>query len=220
MFAMSTPIPVERLDVIGYADPRSSGMLPCIVPPVFKLRDDPERILVPPYALNGGFACRASEIDSSKMQELLDQGELVLLDNPRPARMDFELWIDESNASHYQPRTEARNSLQQLAEQSVQHAAVAFQSGHLEDAERFCSSAISANDKYVEAFVLKAAIRRREGDLEGAWLMAKLVSPYLDESSFATLVSGHSPQNEVNPTPPDGARVPWMRDMATQRAVA
>ena len=217
---MPTAIPVELLEVIGYADSRDSGMLPSIVPPVFRIREQPDRILVPPYALNAGFLCGASEIDGPEIQELHNATEVVLFNNHFPARTDFELWIDESNAYHYETRAGARSKLQQFANQSIKDAKGAFKVGHFAESERFCSSAISADDKCLDAFVIKAAIRHREEDEDGERLMARLISPYLDELSFARLVDDYSPGNQVGLAAHRGPRVPPMRAIATYRAAA
>lgn len=211
---MPAAIPLEQLEVIGYADALDPGMFPSIVPPVFRFRQEPERLLVPPYSLNGGFVCGASEIGLSEIRELRDAAEMVLFETPFPVRNDFELWIDESAISHYQTRISARSHLRKFSDHSIHQAKIAFSHGGIAEAERFCSAAISADDKCVEAFVIKAAIRRRQNDADGERLMAKLVSPYLDLLSFGMLVDGYSaPQPTVIETQP----VPPMRWMATYK---
>ena len=195
---MPAAIPLEQLEVIGYADALDTGMFPSIVPPVFRFTQEPERSLVPPYSLNGGFVCGASEIGLSEIRELRDAAEIVLFENPFPARNDFELWTDESGACHYETRISTRDHLRKLSDQSIHQAKIAFRGGEIAEAERFCSAAISADDKCVEAFVIKAAIRRRQNDADGERLMAKLVSPYLNERLFGMLVASYSvPQPTV-----------------------
>jgi hypothetical protein len=211
-------IPVEQLEVIGYADTLDAGMLPSVVPPVFMVRGEPDRILVPPYTQNAGFLWGASEIDFSEIQELRDAGDVVLFENYRPAQIDFELWMDEGNSPHYETRTSARNNLTQLAEQSIQRAKAAFKMGNLAESERFCSSAMSADDKCLEASVIMAAILRRQGDVDGERLIARLVSPILQESSFAGLVDRYFLPNPVSPAAQMGPRVPPMQAVATYRA--
>ena len=96
----------------------------------------------------------------------------------------------------------------------IQALKAAFEIGHLGESERLCSSAISADDKCLDAFVIKAAIRRREDDEGGERLMARLVSPYLDETSFARLVDDYSAGTQVNTAARKGPMVPPWRGMA------
>jgi hypothetical protein len=215
---MPSAILVEQLEVIGYADPRQSGMLPSIVPPIFRFREQPGRILVPPFSLSAGFLCGASEVDHLEIQELRDAGDVVLFGDQFGAETDYELWIDESHIHHYEARTTARRHLQNVAVQSIQQAKAAFRDGRLAESERFCSAAISADDKFIDAFVLKAAIRRRQQDLEGAWLMARLISPYLNELSFERLVDGYTASNQTSRTTPEVPLRSPMRDVATYAA--
>ena len=218
---MPEAIPIDQLEVIGYADSLEPGMLPSIVPPVFRFRAQRDRALLPPYTLNSGFLYGASEVEYVRIQELYEADEIVLFENPFLAKAGFELWIDESTESRYETRSSARSSLQRLANQSIQLAKTAFENGNLAESERFCSSAIAADDKCLDAFVIKAAIRRRENDSAGERLMADLVSPYLNRLSFEKLVDVYAQADgQFSPTVPEAPTIPPMRAMATYRAAA
>src|ERR1017187_2434817 len=47
---MPTPWNVDELEFVGYANVLNDDMLPSVVPPVFRLRSDTKRVLLPPYS--------------------------------------------------------------------------------------------------------------------------------------------------------------------------
>jgi hypothetical protein len=58
----------------------------------------------------------------------------------------------------------------------------------LDEAERFSTIAICADDRKVAPFAIKAAIHRLRGNRQGEHLMAELVSAFLKERLFCLLV--------------------------------
>ena len=69
---MAAPLNVNELDIVGYANVLKENMLPTVVPPVFRLKADPQRAFVPPYSFNAGFLCDATEVPQSELLELRD----------------------------------------------------------------------------------------------------------------------------------------------------
>ena len=59
---MRIPWNVEDLEIVGYADVLDETMLPSVVPPVFRIKAEPQRAFLPPYSLNAGFLCNATEV--------------------------------------------------------------------------------------------------------------------------------------------------------------
>jgi hypothetical protein len=215
---MSAAISIEQLDVIGCADPPTAAVRPSIVPPVFAFRDRPETGLVPPYSLSAGFVCGATEINRAELSYLQDAGDILLFEKPFRALTDFELWIDESGVPHYGPRADVQEELHSLAMGLLRRAAEDFRKGRFEDADRLCSAAISADDRYLEAFALKAAIRRWQQDDHGEKLMAQMVSRFLDSQSFTEMVTRWSKESQrPRSTPNRNCTVAPMRSMACAR---
>jgi hypothetical protein len=188
---MSSVIPIEHLEVIGYSDPRTREMVPSVVPPVFRFTGE-ARALVPPYILNGGFVLRPVEIDMDEVLDLAAGRDIILFEQPFPAQADFQLWLDQSFVPRYEYRTQAEENLLALSRQFMHSATVAFRFNNLEESDTQASAAISANPKCVESLALKAAIRRRENNPQGERLMASLAEPYLDQASFRVLVDSYS----------------------------
>ena len=186
--AMLSPWPVNDLEIVGYANVLNARMLPSVVPPMFRLRAEPQRILLPPYAFNGGYLCNAAEVPAAELKALADAGEVTLFHEPIAAQADWELWVDESFQQRYEPQDEARTHLDHIAETSRAEAIALFKQGNFAEADRLASVAISANDRKVDALVIKAAIRRAGGDTNGELLMEDLALPIVDRARFLQMV--------------------------------
>jgi hypothetical protein len=188
---MPTQWNVDDLEIVGYGNVLNDDMLPSIVPPVFRLRSDTKRALLPPYFFNAGFLCNATEVSQSELEDLRDSNEITLFDDAFPASAGFELWIDQTSQWHYQPRDEANRELSRIAAEAIENATDALHRGNLKEAERLSGVAISADDKRVEPLAIKAAIRRAQGNSAGERLMAELAAPVLEERLFKLLVDDY-----------------------------
>lgn len=212
---MARPVSIETLDVIGFADRLEPGTLPAVVPPLFRFRDEPQRILVPPFSLADGHVWRATERCFPEIEILRDQGEITLFEDPFPARADYELWFDNGGARRYEPLLVALGKRRDFARDAFGRARVAFRQNRLDEAERLCTAAIAANDNSVDAFVLKAAIRARWGDAAGKELMIDLASDTLDRGLVDLLVNDFLAQPAEQPV---RGRRPPMSGIAMLRA--
>jgi hypothetical protein len=173
---MESPWNVEDLEIVGYADVFKETMLPTVAPPVFRLKADPQRALLPPYFLNAGFLCNATEAPQSELEDLRDGREITLFDHAFPALRDFELWVDQSFQIHYEPLDVARKNLGRIADAAIENAEKALLNGDLQQAERLSGVAISADSRRVEPLAIKAAIRRMQHNQAGERLMAELAA--------------------------------------------
>lgn len=211
---------VDDLEITGYADVLKETMLPSVVPPVFRLKNDPGRAFLPPYSLNAGYLCNATEVGPAELEALKDAREITLFDRAFAAQRDHDLWVDPSFGWHYQPRAQVEAELSRLAGEAMRAAETAFLEGKFDAAERLCAVAISADDRRIEPLVLKAAIHRKRGNRTGEALMAELASRVLGEQAFRELVDQRCGSlQEAAGTAPSPARRP-MHQAATCKASA
>ncbi|MCX6635815.1 MAG: hypothetical protein NT090_12160 [Acidobacteria bacterium] len=218
---MGSPWRVDELEIAGYAEVLKETMLPSVVPPVFRLKADPRRSLLPPYSFNGGFVCNAAEVAPRELEALRDAREITLFDDPFPAQHGYELWVDQSFQRHYEHRDQAEANLGRIAAASIGQAEVALREGSLEEAERLAGVAISADDRRVEPLAIKAAIRRLQGNATGESLMAELAAPVLEDRLFSLLVTNYcrTARDVAQDVQPRRSGRP-MRDMAKLRPLA
>ena len=203
---METPWNLDDLEIVGYADVLKETMLPSVMPPVFRLKADAQRTLLPPYSFNAGFLYNATEIPRSELEDLSGSREITLFDDAFPAHAGFELWVDESFQWHYQPLDEAKRHLRRIADRAIQIAEGALRKGDLRQAERLSGVAISADDRRVEPLAIKAAIRRIQKNKTGEQLMAELAAPVLEERLFNLLVNDYyASWQQPAPAEPDAS---------------
>ena len=213
---MPSPLNVNDLEIVGYADVLKENMLPSVVPPVFRLKADPQRAFVPPYSLHAGLLFDATEVLQPELLELRDSREITLFDQPFPAARGFELWVDQSFEQHYEPLYEARHNLDTICLGAIAKAEEALRAGDIAGAERLSSVAVSANDRRPESLAIKAAIRRLNKNPGGEGLMAELALPILGEHSFlrqTNYYAGLFREKFAQPLKPASERPP-MRGMA------
>jgi hypothetical protein len=210
---MNPPWNLDDLEIVGYADVLKETMLPSVVPPVFRLKPDAQRTLLPPYFFNAGFLYNATEIPRSELEELSGSREITLFDDAFPAHAGFELWVDVSFQWHYQPLDEAEQELRRIADRAIQSAEGALRRDDLRQAERLSGVAISADDRRVEPLAIKAAIRRIDKDKTGEQLMAELAAPVLEERLFNLLVD-HYCASRQQPAPAVPESSPPRRPMS------
>lgn len=186
---MKTPILIEGLEIVGYANVLLDTMLPSVVPPIFRRKANPEEVFVPPYLFNAGYLCNATGISASELQELEQKEEITLFAvEPFAAHRDFELWLDQGGQLHYEPRSQADETLLALAKDHIQKAEQALSEGKPDEAERFSSVALCADDRLIEPLAIKAAVRRLRKDFTGEGLMTTLAGPRITERGFRILV--------------------------------
>ncbi len=219
---MNTPWHVEDLEIVGYAEVLKETMLPSVVPPVFRVRAEPGRLLLPPYSFNGGYLCNAAEVGPAELEDLRARREITLFDASIPARPAHELWVDQTFAWRYEPRGVAEDALGRIATGSIERAEAALRRGDIELAERLSGVAASADDRRVEPFAIKAAIRRIQGNPSGERLMAELAAPVLEDRLFILLVDCYArlPDGKTPPVHTLGIQRRPMKQVAELRATA
>src|ERR1039457_4569584 len=203
---METPWNLDDLEIVGYADVLKETMLPSVMPPVFRLKADAQRTLLPPYSFNAGFLYNATEIPRSELEDLSGSREITLFDDAFPAHAGFELWVDESFQWHYQPLDEAKRHLRDIADKAIRSAEGALRRDDLRQAERLSGVAISADARRLDPLAIKAAIRRIQKNKTGEQLMAELAAPVLEERLFNLLVNDYyASWQQPAPAEPDAS---------------
>lgn len=185
---MSEPVKLIDLEITGYADVLPESMTPSIVPPVFRLKSNAGVAYLPPYHMNSGVLYNATEVSWREVEMLAEREKITLLNEPFPARPNWELWVDRSLQPHYQSRIETDKELDRIGREAMQQAELALGDGDLERAERNSSVAACANDRRPGPFALQAAIDRHRGNRAGEAVMAKVAASMCDAHEFEILV--------------------------------
>jgi hypothetical protein len=218
---MNRPWSIADVEVVGYADVLKANMLPSVVPPVFRVKDDPDCVLVPPYLLNGNLIWNATELCAEELFSLQHERRVTLFSDAVPARADHELWVDQQFGRHYEPREEADQTLHNIAKRHCELSKQSLAGGDLESAERLSSIAASADDRLIDSLLIKAAIQRLQHNELGVDVLVHLAGPMLGESEFRKLLRVLLEENPAAIIPRQVGRTGSpMRGMAALRPAA
>lgn len=195
---MPAPYPILGLEIIGYANRLNASMLPAVVPPVFRVKVESDRILLPAFVIHQGFVCDATERLFTEAGHLVDAAEITLFKKPLDAQRDFELWIGLGEIPHYEPIPDAKFKLRKIALEHIGLAEAALRNKDFARAEDYCRIALCADDKIIDSLAISAAIARRTGDPGSERLMEKLALGRVTPQGFRFMTDGFS---DAVPTP-------------------
>jgi hypothetical protein len=211
---MSEAVTITALEIIGYANRLTDTMLPAVVPPVFRVKDDSDRILLPPYFLRDGLVCDATEKSAAELLALEEKEEVTRFAHAIAAKLDHELWVNLEGVEIYEPIPSAAAKLQKIAADHIEIAMQALRRGEFEEAESACRVAISADDRLMDALAISAASAAHKNDKGSEKLMRKLAMGRLTAVGFEYLVTGYKRLVEVPLPIRDLLAIHPMRGMA------
>ena len=85
---------VTDLEIIGYANSLDESLVPRVVAPIFRYRDDVETLLFPPFRIPEDHVLGGTIGHIAEMQGLIDSGQATKIDTPIPAQLSQSLWIN------------------------------------------------------------------------------------------------------------------------------
>lgn len=182
------PTLLDDLEIIGYADVLTADALPRIVTPVFRHKTNMDRILLPPFRLEANFVYGGDWDGMNQWQSLIKTGNMTELAETIPAQNDHQLWIDQGNQPRYEQRATAHKNLETIASERVGEAQEALAQDNLEAAEQLATTAFNADDRNIDALVVKAAIRKLQGKPRHIAFFASLAHG-LTSKHFSILVA-------------------------------
>ena len=182
------PTLLDDLVIIGYADALTVDALPRIVTPVFRHRTEKDRILLPPFRLYDNFVFGGAWDSINRWQSLIKTGNMTELVETITAQGDHQLWIDQNNQPRYELRSTAHKNLETIAAEKVNEAQEALAHGSLDIADQLATTAFNADDRNIEALILKAAVRRLEGKSRNISFFASLAHG-IEPEHFSILVA-------------------------------
>ncbi len=150
-------IPVERLEIVGYADAFDAITVPRRVPPVFRFTDQRESCVFPPYRLVGRWVLDGAVAPITDFEEMTAQRRATLLSTPLRAEPDAVLWVDEGLKTHYGPRDRENNALRSEALVRVKTAEVKYRQGDYSAALQHARWASAAAEDSLYAILMEAA---------------------------------------------------------------
>ena len=150
-------IPLERLEIVGYADAFDALTVPRRVPPVFRFTDQKESCVFPPYRLVGRWVLDGAVAPMTDFEEMVARRRATLLSTPLKAEPDAVLWIDEGLNTHYGPQDRENDTLRSEALLQVKLAEVKYRQGDYSTALKHARWASAAAEDSLYAILVEAA---------------------------------------------------------------
>ncbi|MCK4624977.1 MAG: hypothetical protein KAV00_06685 [Phycisphaerae bacterium] len=150
-------IPVERLEIVGYADAFDALTVPRRVPPVFRFTDQKETCVFPPYRLVGRWVLDGAVAPLTDFEEMTARRRATPFPTPLRAEPDAVLWIDEDLNTHYGPKDRENDALRSKALLRVQLAEVKYRQGDYSTALQHARWASAAAEDSLYAILVEAA---------------------------------------------------------------
>lgn len=177
-------IELSRLDVIGYADRISEETAPAVVPPIYASRDDPALVIMPPFTLTDAAVSFQVPGTTDDLERAVRLGKATKLSEPFDAKPNHILWVDSQATPRYRPLIEVREVLRKLARDELDAARQAISLNDLDQALKHTGAAIAADDRYVQAYAMKAAILRIQGEEDLVPILAEAAGLVRDDEMF------------------------------------
>jgi len=180
-------IDLGDLDVVGYAESLTREMVPHVVPPVFRFRDDPHKIVFPPFRIREDRVEGATVGTVADLERFTTCGDVTCIE-PFDAKPDHDLWIDEEMVLRYQPHTTIRGTFSEIVRQRIDEARQAIRDDRLDEAKQALRIAFNADNRFLDVLVLEAVVYRLEGNGGFFEVLQELAEPICEESTFRHLV--------------------------------
>lgn len=161
---MSSAFSFSELEVAGYSDRLLKEVTPAVVPPLFRLKNQPDRYVVPPFRYQDGKVINGTVLTEPEVRKLDGEERITLFKEVFAAQERYELWLDQDLIPHYEVASAVRERLSEIAAEEKRLAEEALAEGHFDDAERHCRSAVAANDRSISQIALAAAIAQAKGN--------------------------------------------------------
>jgi starch phosphorylase len=188
-------ISFEDLEVIGYADDLPAEMLPRLVAPIFRRLSDPSQVILPPLRFREDGIIGFVQSTEADFDQAISRGQATRID-ALAAQPNYQLWIDQDRSPHYAPATKVSERLREIAKDHVRRAKIALTAESYDEASRLAQIAIAADERCLDALLVKAIVLRRLGhddEVDVLRELAGLVAPDVDFGSWIDLYAQVSP---------------------------
>jgi len=172
---VSHPVPLDKLEIVGYNTILEKGREARVVAPIFRTLTG-DRVIFPPFNLAYDKVSGGTVGHSRELKDLHAKMEITLLAETIETKIDHNLWVDDQLTVHYDPWDLAAARLSALSVKWTNEARTALSKDHLPEAERLCRLAVTANEQYLDPLVLLGVIHKQRGEEQEIELMAEFMT--------------------------------------------
>lgn len=202
------------LEIVGYSNVLTVDLVPRIVPPIFRFRSDPARLLIPPFRLVDDHVEGGIEGDESDLDRFVGSEQATRIQPPIQARPVHHLWIDQRFKPHYGAEGKVIERLRAVAKKNIPLAWAAIHKEDFDKALQLAQTAIAADELSLDALLVKAVVDKLTGHDDRAAVLSDIAAVTYPGVSFDALVDECSRTHAaaVAPPVPVPARVGFSND--------
>ncbi len=175
---------LKDLEIVGYAESLPDDLLPAVVAPIYRVREDDDTLLMPPFDAHQGDKVKTTHVRRrAELDRLVGNEQATGIDKSIPAAPGQLLWIDESRRPHYQSAEQVRSHFQYLATAYLGLAREALILQRFDHADKLAQKAINADNRSLDAVLVAAVVERMRGNndvLDVLSDIAKAIDPQID----------------------------------------
>ena len=150
--------PLAHLEIVAYEDPPPPYLLPSIVAPIFRQRQAPHDLILPPYELEGDEVVGGALDAEGALKKMVWLKAAFRLPQPIEPQPDHVLWLDRGYRLAYEPRPQVLAHLKQHATDSIEEAIDALRERRYQKALDLAQTALAADEDCYGAVIVKAVV--------------------------------------------------------------
>lgn len=180
---------LHHLDIIGFASILESPTLPRVVAPVFRDRDKPDCVLLPPFSLIGDEVFNVGESSLAEFESLIAGEKVTRLESPIAGATLHELWVNDRGEVKYTLKAEMQTAFERIFQDRMRLAEEALANRDFAVASQHAVIARAAQPSSVDPLVIRAAAEKLSGDLSRFAFTKDIVRRLLSPADFDRLVA-------------------------------
>lgn len=175
------------LIVIGFASTIERPTLPRVLAPVFRARETPEVILLPPLRLLADEVFDATVADTAEYEALLAQEKLTRFPEEQ-AKLNHDLWVAENGSVSYSPKTEVKAAFKGMFRTHLELAKRALTDRNFTAVARHAAVARACDPAHLDPLIVRAAGEKIAGHDSQLAFTCRIASRYISLEEFNRLV--------------------------------
>jgi hypothetical protein len=181
-----------NLDIIGFASVLESPTLPRVLAPVFRDRNQPEMVLLPPFSLVADEVFNATPVPVSELEALAIQKRVTAFGEPLRAKLNHDLWVDADGFVAYEPKAVVKSTFGDIFTKHLALAEERLAAKDYTGAGQHAAIARAVKPSHLDPLVIRAAAERLSGQHAQVSFTRHIAADYVSAGEFERLVDART----------------------------
>lgn len=177
-----------NLDIIGFASTLEKPTLPRILAPVFRDRDEPDRVLLPPFTVIGDEVFNAVASTMAEFEDMVVAEKLTSLTETIPGQVGHDLWVDTEGEIGYDLKAQVKKAFEEIFTTHLARAGKHFAEKDYAIACQHADIARAVKPSHIDPLVIRAASESLMGLTSRLAYTRSVAAAYVSLIEFDVLV--------------------------------